>query len=138
MWEPDENNTLNLGWGHVYQSHRSNELDVQDGETAFMEAERAEHMVLGYERKFGQGWSLRTELYQREIDDPRIRYENLFDPLGQPFGVGDKKVIPHQLNFITQFLSDNFPTVPIVLCHTIFNRDNRILFYPFRIIICPV
>jgi hypothetical protein len=83
LWNADEKNALNLGWGYVYQSHRPNELDVQDGETAFYDAERAEHWVVGYERKFDRGWSFRAEAYQRETSDPRVRYENLFDPLGQ-------------------------------------------------------
>jgi hypothetical protein len=83
LWNPNDRNTVNFGWGHVYQSHRPNELDVQDGVTTFFDAERAEHIVLGYERRFGKSWSLRAEAYQRETSDPRVRYENLFDPLGQ-------------------------------------------------------
>ncbi len=82
-WSPNKKNSFTLGWGHVYQSHRSGELDVQDGETEFYEAERAEHIVAGYERDFAGGWSLRAEAYRRETRDPRVRYENLFDPLGQ-------------------------------------------------------
>jgi hypothetical protein len=83
LWNPNKKNAVNLGWGHVYQSHRPYELDVQDDDTTFYDAERAEHFVLGYERKFDGGWSFRAEGYQRETSDPRVRYENLFDPLGQ-------------------------------------------------------
>jgi hypothetical protein len=83
LWNMSERNSLNAGWGYVYQSHRPNELDVQDGEREFMDAERAEHRVLGFERRFRAGWSLRAEAYERRTEDPRVRYSNLFDPLGQ-------------------------------------------------------
>jgi hypothetical protein len=83
LWNLNEKNAVNVGWGHVYQSHRPNELDVQDGETIFFNAERAAHLILGYEKKFGDGWLARAEAYQRETSDPRVHYQNLFDPLGQ-------------------------------------------------------
>jgi hypothetical protein len=83
LWNASEKHSVNAGWGYVYQSHRPYELDVPDGETELYDAERAEHWVLGYERKSERGWRFRAEAYQREISDPRVRYENLFDPMGQ-------------------------------------------------------
>lgn len=82
-WNSSDKDVFNLGWGHVYQSHRPYELDVQDGESTFFDAERAEHWVLGYERTFDAGWALRAEAYQREIRNPRVRFENLFEPFAQ-------------------------------------------------------
>lgn len=70
-----------LGWGQFYQSQRPHELQVGDGETRFFEAERAEHRTLGLERNFARGranWVVRADLYQRQMDDLRPRYENLF------------------------------------------------------------
>ena len=70
-----------IAWGHFYQSQRPNELQVEDGETTFFGAERAEHRIVGLERTFGARaatWEVRLEAYQRLIDDPRPRYENVF------------------------------------------------------------
>ncbi len=73
-----------LGWGHFYQSQRPHELQVEDGETTFLPAERAEHRLLGFEKTFStrkSTYSLRLDAYQRVMTDLRPRYENLFDPL---------------------------------------------------------
>lgn len=78
---------LRFAWGHFTQSQRLYELQVEDGETRFSPSERAEQVILGFEHAFGAGvagrppLSLRLELYQRRIHDPRRRFENLFEPL---------------------------------------------------------
>ena len=71
---------LRFGWGHYHQSQRPHELDVQDGETTFADAERAEHWTAGWERQLGADHRLRLDAYSRRVSDPRPRYENLFDP----------------------------------------------------------
>ncbi len=76
---------LRAGWGHFRQSQRPYELQVEDAETSFAKVERAEHALLGFERVFGAGsrlagLSLRAEVYRREVDNPRRRFENLFEP----------------------------------------------------------
>lgn len=86
---PRINGLLELGgdwrgrfaWGLFYQSQRPNELQVEDGETNFFGAERAEHRILGLERVFTTrraSWELRLEAYQRLADDVRPRFENVF------------------------------------------------------------
>lgn len=85
---------LRLAWGVFHQTQRVYELQVEDGVTTFFPAERAEHRILGLEHTFrswtpsgggGRGDSLpptlRVELYERRISDPRPRWENLFDPV---------------------------------------------------------
>lgn len=70
-----------FAWGHFYQSQRPNELQVEDGETTFLGAERAEHRILGLERTFrarAASWEVRLEAYQRLIEDVRPRFENVF------------------------------------------------------------
>ena len=70
-----------FAWGHFYQSQRPNELQVEDGETSFFGAERAEHRILGLERTFkarAASWEIRLEAYQRLIEDVRPRFENVF------------------------------------------------------------
>ena len=71
---------LRAGWGHVHQSHRPNELFVEDGDTVFYPAERAEHRTLGWERTF-DGLRLRLDAFQRVGTDLRPLYVNLFSPL---------------------------------------------------------
>jgi outer membrane receptor protein involved in Fe transport len=85
-WRVGEASVVRAAWGHFYQSQRPYELQVEDGETRFHPAERSEHWVLGCERLLGRHEgallrALRVELYRREIDDPRPRYENLFEPV---------------------------------------------------------
>jgi hypothetical protein len=78
---------VRTGWGLFHQSQRPYEVLVEDGETELHRAERSTHWVLGYERLFGHSATLpvealRIELYHRDIDRPRPRYENLFETLG--------------------------------------------------------
>ncbi|MEM7352190.1 MAG: TonB-dependent receptor, partial [Acidobacteriota bacterium] len=74
---------LRAGWGRFYQSQRPHELDVQFGETEFFEAEQADHLTLGYEKNFRK-ISFRADAYHRDVDNPRPRYETVFDPF-EPF-----------------------------------------------------
>lgn len=71
--------TLRAAWGHYYQSQRPNELQVEDGETNFFPAERAETVIVGWERSLG-AFNLRLDAYNRDISDPRPYYTNLFEP----------------------------------------------------------
>lgn len=73
---------LRLAWGRFHQSQRSYELQVEDGETSLHPVERSEHRILGFEHLLGPAaneMALRVELYQREVANPRPRYENLFE-----------------------------------------------------------
>lgn len=72
---------LRFGWGHFYQSQRPNELDVPDGDFRVFPPEKSVHWTLGWERSFGTGWTAKIDAYRRETENPRPRYENLFDPL---------------------------------------------------------
>lgn len=86
-WAVGSRDRVRASWGHYYQSQRVYELQVEDGEEVFAHDELAEHWLLGFEHVFGAGeaaapaWTLRAELYQRRIRNPRVRYENLFDPI---------------------------------------------------------
>jgi len=84
-WRLGESSVLRASWGRFSQSQRPYEVQVEDGETDFFPAERSEHGVLGYERLLGREGALlralRLELYHRKIDNPRPRYENLFEPI---------------------------------------------------------
>ena len=71
---------VRAGWGYYYQSQRPYELRVEFRETELQQAQRAEHLTLGYEREIGGGYRLRADAYQRTVTDPQVRYETLFDP----------------------------------------------------------
>jgi outer membrane receptor protein involved in Fe transport len=83
-WRLGERAVLRAAWGRFFQSQRPYELQVEDAETALHRAELSEHWVLGYEALLAPGQALdalRVELFRREIDDPRPRYENLLEAL---------------------------------------------------------
>jgi outer membrane receptor protein involved in Fe transport len=93
LWSPRVNlawglggaSVARLGWGHFHQSQRAYELAVEDGDTRFYPAERAEHWVAGLEHRFaGDGAGplagVRLEAFRRRVSDPRPRYESLFEP----------------------------------------------------------
>jgi len=71
--------TLRASWGRFYQAQGINELQVEDGVTTFLPAERADHGVLGAEYDFGRGYSARAEVYDKRFTQLRPRFENIFD-----------------------------------------------------------
>jgi hypothetical protein len=85
-WDGGRAGVVRLAWGRFVQSQRLYELQVEDGETGFSPAERSEHRVLGWETALGgepanPRLALRLELYQRRVENPRVRFENLFQPV---------------------------------------------------------
>ena len=84
-WLLSERTVVRGAWGRFYQSQRPYELQVADGESVLRPAERSDHWVLGTETRLrANRWgvdSLRAEVYDRQIDDPRPRFESLLEPL---------------------------------------------------------
>ena len=88
VWSPGARTTLRLAWGFFHQSQRPYELAVEDGETELAPSERTEQRVLGFESTFSVGENrsdvlLRVEAYQRDVTNPRVRYENIFEPISE-------------------------------------------------------
>ena len=81
VWAFDSRSTLRLGVGRFHQSQRIHELRVEDGETAFLPAERSRQVELSFERRLPRGLRLRVDAYDRKLSDLRPRYENFFNPL---------------------------------------------------------
>lgn len=73
---------LRLSWGRYHQSQEINELQVEDGITNFWPAQRADQLIAAYRRLIDDRYSLRIEVFDKDIHDVRPRFENLFDPLG--------------------------------------------------------
>ena len=70
-----------IGWGRYSQSQDLRELQIEDGITKFFPAQRADQIVLGIRQPIGESYSVRFEVYQKDYDRLRPRYEGLYDPL---------------------------------------------------------
>lgn len=70
---------LRASWGRFHQAQSINELQIADGVSDFMPAQRADHVVVGLEHRFASGIDLRLEAYRKDYDDLRPRYENLLN-----------------------------------------------------------
>ena len=71
--------TLRLAAGRFLQPEAPWELPVTDGVRAFDAVQRANHYVLALEWA-RDGWTLRADAYRKDYENPRRRFENIFDP----------------------------------------------------------
>jgi hypothetical protein len=81
LYEASDRLRYRASWGRFFQAQRINELQVEDGVDTFYAAQRADHFIVGVDRDFDDGISLRLEAYYKDYDELRPRYENLFDPV---------------------------------------------------------
>lgn len=72
---------LRASWGRYYQAQAINELQLSDGVTSFSAPQRSDHIVLGLDHRFRGDINLRLELYHKDYDKLRVRYENFLNPL---------------------------------------------------------
>ena len=72
---------LRFSWGRYHQSQGIHELQIEDGVTDFYPAQRADHIIAGIRHNFNDKYSVRLELFQKDMSRLRPRFENLFDPL---------------------------------------------------------
>ncbi len=72
---------LRFSWGRYHQSQGIHELQIEDGVTDFYPAQRADHIIAGIRHNFNDRYSVRLELFQKDMSRLRPRFENLFDPL---------------------------------------------------------
>ena len=80
----DARTSVHAAWGRYAQPQALYELQVEDGLTSFATAERAEHRVLGIDRRVGGGTGVlvRVEAYERKllhIDPEYVNLESSFD-----------------------------------------------------------
>lgn len=73
---------LRFSWGRYHQSQGIHELQIEDGVTNFWKAQRADHLIAGIRHLFRDKYSLRVELFQKEMRRVQPRFENLYDPMG--------------------------------------------------------
>ena len=72
---------LRAHWGRFHQTDEVHELKVEDGLTAFPEAQESDHFILGVDHRLRNGLALRAEWFRKFQRDPRPRFENLLDPM---------------------------------------------------------
>lgn len=72
-----ERATLRASWGRFYQAQGIDELQIGDGLTTVFPAQESEHSVVSLEYLFGEGLSLRLELYRKVFEHLRPRFENM-------------------------------------------------------------
>ncbi len=85
-WAAGSASVVRLAWGRFDQSQRLYELQVEDGEQTFAPLERSQHHVLSFETVLVGGaarprLAARVEAYRRDVENPRPRYENLYEPI---------------------------------------------------------
>ena len=76
-----ERSELRLSWGRYHQSQGIHELQIEDDVTQFWPAQRADHLIAGLHHRFHNDVMLRIELFHKDMQNIRPRFENLFDPL---------------------------------------------------------
>ena len=81
LYRPGERTSLRAAWGRFRQAQYLHELQVEDGLTDYFRAQSAEHRILTLEHAFDRGVFLRVEAFDKQIDDPRPRFENLWEPI---------------------------------------------------------
>jgi hypothetical protein len=81
VYELGAANELRAAWGVIHQPQGIHELPVEDNVTEFHRPERVSQSVLGYLHRFGNGLSLRADVYRKAYSRLRPRFENALDPL---------------------------------------------------------
>ena len=80
-WELAPQTQLRFAWGVFHQADEAFQLRVEDGITTFESPQRSEHWVLGLDHQLSNGTLLRMEGFRKTQTDPRIRFENVVNPL---------------------------------------------------------
>ena len=74
-------------------------------------------------------FSERTDLIhldQNAVGNP------LVDSTLQSFHIGHEEVVTHQLDFVTEFIGQPFPGLPVIFGTAIFDAADRVLVAPLR------
>ena len=80
-WQIAPATNLRAHWGRFHQTDEVHELKVEDGLTAFPQAQRSEHTIIGLDHRFEGGLALRVEGFRKRQSEPRPHFENLLDPM---------------------------------------------------------
>jgi len=81
VWNVGEATRLRASWGRFEQFQGIEELQVEDGIDSFQPAQVVDYSIIGLEHDLARGFAIRAEAYLKDYTRPRLRFENLFDPL---------------------------------------------------------
>jgi outer membrane receptor protein involved in Fe transport len=80
-WEIRPATSLRVHWGRFHQTDEVHELKVEDGLTAFPDAQTSDQLIAGLDHRLENGLALRLEWFRKLQTEPRPHFENLLDPL---------------------------------------------------------
>ncbi len=80
-WQFNPSTSVRVHWGSFLQTDEVHELKVEDGLTAFPEAQRSEQAIIGIDHRLNNGLAIRLEGFRKLQSDPRPHFENLLDPM---------------------------------------------------------
>jgi len=81
VWDAGDRLTLRANWGRYTQPHGIDELQIPDRVTTIYHAQRSEQRVLSLEFHPVEQTRIRVEWFDKRIDDPLPRFENLLTRL---------------------------------------------------------
>ncbi len=81
QYKYDPATVVRASWGRLSQTQRPDELQIDDGDDVFHRAEFAMQTVIALERQLSSAVQLHVEAFDKRIEDPRPRFENLLDPI---------------------------------------------------------
>ena len=81
QYKYDPATVVRASWGRLSQTQRPDELQIDDGDGVFHRAEFAMQTVVSLERQVSSAVQLHVEAFDKRIEDPRPRFENLLDPI---------------------------------------------------------
>lgn len=79
LYDATDQLTIRAAWGYFYQPHAIHDLQVEDDDLNYYDAERAEHRTVGLRYAFASGIELQMDVYDKLYEDVRPRYENVLD-----------------------------------------------------------
>ncbi len=78
-YQPVDRTEIRLGWGRFHQPQAIQDLDVPDGVTRYFPAQLAEHRIVGLKHRFGSGFNLQLDIYEKRYSNLRPRFEVALD-----------------------------------------------------------
>lgn len=81
LYRISENSEFRYSWGHYYQSRGIYELDIEDGQDLFDEAQQSKHWVASFKHYFPNGMEMRIEAYYKSASRISTYFDNLTNPV---------------------------------------------------------